>query len=121
MRNILSSTPEMRKLMDGSGVNIFYQNIPTSIEVSPQCELETRLLGRIRPSINVKVLAWVVATDQRSAGTSLGWDSLVKSLIFIISFIGTDYVLFTWKESASHFPTSGSVATINRKYFYRFV
>ena len=90
VRNILSSTPEMRKLMDGSGVNIFYQNIPTSIEVSPQCELETRLLGRIRPSINVKVLTWVVATDQRSAGTSLGWDSLVKSLIFIISFIGTD-------------------------------
>ena len=76
MRNILSSTPEMRKLMDGSEVSIFYQDIPTSIKVSPQCELETRLLGRIRPSINIKVLAWVVATDQRSAGTSLGWDSL---------------------------------------------
>ena len=62
--------------MDGSEVSIFYQDIPTSIKVSPQCELETRLLGRIRPCINVKVLAWVVATDQRSAGTSLGWDSL---------------------------------------------
>ena len=86
MRNILSSTPEMRKLMDGSEVNIFYQNIPTSIEVSPQCELETGLLGRIRPSINVKVLAWVVATDQRSAGTSLGWDSLVKSILILVSF-----------------------------------
>ena len=66
--------------MDGSEVSIFYQDIPTSIKVSPQCELETRLLGRIRPCINVKVLAWVVATYQRSAGTSLRWDSLVKSL-----------------------------------------
>ena len=57
-------------------VNIFYQNVPASIKVPPQCELETSLLSRIRPSIKIKMLARVVATDQRSPLTSLGWDSL---------------------------------------------
>ena len=57
-------------------VNIFYQNVPVSIKVPPQCELETGLLCRKRPRIKIKVLARIVATDQRSALTSLGWDSL---------------------------------------------
>ena len=78
MRNTLSSTPEIReegkiKLII---INIFYQNVPSRIEASTKCELETGLLCRIGPGINVKVLARVVATDQRSALTSLGWDSL---------------------------------------------
>ena len=81
MRNILSSTPEMREVLDGSQVNISYQNIPTGIKVSAQCELETGLQGRIRPGIDVKVLTRVVATDQRSTGSSLGWDSLQKSFL----------------------------------------
>ena len=118
MRNILSSTPEMREVLDGSQVNIFYQNIPTGIKVSPQCELETGLQGRIRPGIDVKVLTGVVATDQRSAGSSLGWDSLSKSLR---SVSYNEIVSNTWKESASHFPTSGSVATINMKYLYKYL
>ena len=58
-------------------VNIFYQNVPSSIKVPSQCELKTGLLSRIRPSIQIKVLARVIATDQWSALTSLGWDSLV--------------------------------------------
>ena len=107
MRNILSSTPEKREVLDGSEANIFYQNIPSGIKVAPQCELETGLLSRIGPRIYVKVLARVVTTDQRSALSSLGWDSLLKSII--ITFLKRLYR--TWKESASHFPTSGSVAT----------
>ena len=80
MRNILSSTPGKGEVLDGSEANIFYQNIPNRIKVSPQCELETGLLRRIGPRINVKVLARVVATDQRSALPSLGWDSFKSQL-----------------------------------------
>ena len=76
MRNILSSTPEKREVPDGNEANIFYQNIPSGIKVAPQCELETWLLRRIGSRINIKVLARVVTTDQRSALSSLRWDSL---------------------------------------------
>ena len=76
MRNILSSTPEKGEVLDGSEVNIFYQNIPSRIEASTKCELETGLLCRIGPGIKIKVLARVVAADQGSAVTCSGWDSL---------------------------------------------
>ena len=62
-------------------ITIFYQNVPNSQEVSPQCELETGLLGGIRPSFQVKVLAGVVATDQRRALTTSGWESLVHFVV----------------------------------------
>ena len=76
MRNILSSTPEIRHELSRIIVNIFYQNVPIRIEVSSQCELETGLLCRIGPGIKIQVLARVVAADQGSAVTCPGWDSL---------------------------------------------
>ena len=55
---------------------ICYQNVPTGHEASPECELEAGLPGRVRPRIQVKVLASVVATDQRRVVTSHGRDCL---------------------------------------------
>ena len=82
MRNTLSSTPEIREVrkIELIIINIFYQNVPSRIEASTKCELETGLLCRIGPGINVKVLARVVATDQGGAGSSLGGDSLYSNL-----------------------------------------
>ena len=59
-------------------VNSLYQNVPISLEVSTQSELEAGLIGGICPSIKVEMLTWVVATDQRSVVSGLGCDSLLK-------------------------------------------
>ena len=48
VRNILSSTPEMRKLMDGSGVNIDYYY--TKI---------FQLASKFPPSVNLRLGSWV--------------------------------------------------------------
>ena len=92
-------------------VNSLYQNVPISLEVSTKSKLEAGLLSGICPCINVEMLARVVATDQRGVVSSLCCDSLFKSF-----FVDVNYILKrlypTWKESVSHFPTLGSVATI---------
>ena len=95
---------------------IFYQNVPNSQEVSPQCELETGLLGGIRPSFQVKVLAGVVATDQRRALTTSGWESLVHFIQSLSGLTSSGSVLLGRNLSRTSQHWGQSPLHINIKY-----